>query len=503
MAENVGAMKRLADVRLMWLLPLVGVSYILLGKASLGFATMPEGIAIAWFPNGLLLALFLVRPYKEWGWIALAVVPAEIIADVPTFTVLQALQFAGVNLLESSFSASLLRRFSTKHQSFNDTRSVVLFILLSLALMPSFSAIFGALIYHTQIETQTDFMAFWRIWFFGDSLGTLLLTPLIVSLAYLPLKGSFEKYFWLETFLSDALVLFLAFAIFSQPFNPSVLPATPMVFILLSLWIVYRQGLHLGMLLGFWIAMISVYFTVEHKGPFSVFDAVENTLYLQEFMAALLTAILFFGVLLRQINHNKEKLLDANEALKTLTEELEERVKHKTQALQDANVKLQELATKDALTGIYNRYYFQQALSDEIAKATRHQQALSIVLFDIDFFKKINDTYGHPAGDAVLVCIAQSVSKRLRQEDIFARIGGEEFIVVLPSTDEKNAYTLAHEIKDLIASLVVETPMHEIRCTVSLGVATLGGRINSFELLFAHADTKLYQAKAQGRNCVV
>ena len=168
-------------VKYAFLLPLLAFCYIVLGKLSLGFATMPEGIAVVWFPNGLLLALFLLRPYKEWMWYILMVIPAELIADVPHFSVAQALQFACVNLGETLSSAYLLRKIAGSERSFHNTRYVLLFIIIALALVPSISAIFGALIYHTQIQTQTDFMAFWRIWFFGDALGILLLTPTNIS----------------------------------------------------------------------------------------------------------------------------------------------------------------------------------------------------------------------------------------------------------------------------------------------------------------------------------
>lgn len=490
-------------VQYVFLLPLLAFCYIVLGKLSLGFATMPEGIAVVWFPNGLLLALFLLRPYKEWMWYILMVIPAELIADVPQFSIAQALQFACVNLGETLSSAYLLRKIAGSERSFHNTRYVLLFIIIALALVPSISAIFGALIYHTQIQTQTDFMAFWRIWFFGDSLGILLLTPLIVSWFDTSRKLFISKHYMLETCITDALIILLSIAIFAQSFNASILPTTPIIFILLSLWVVYRQGLRLSMMLGFFVGLIGVYFTVNHKGPFSVFDAVQNTLYLQEFIAAMMTSILFFGVLLRQINDKNEEILEVNKALHTLTSELEKRVDEKTEALQKANAKLQELVSKDALTGIYNRYYFQHYLTQEIARALRHDYALSVILFDIDYFKKINDTYGHQAGDEVLVSIAQAILKRLRVEDVFARIGGEEFIIILPHIDNDKAKRLAEEIRVLVDVLCIETQTHEIKCTISLGVSSLGKRVNAFELLFADADSKLYQAKELGRNRVV
>lgn len=165
---------------------------------------------------------------------------------------------------------------------------------------------------------------------------------------------------------------------------------------------------------------------------------------------------------MRQINDKNEEILEVNKALHTLTSELEKRVDEKTEALQKANAKLQELVSKDALTGIYNRYYFQHYLTQEIARALRHDYALSLViLLTSTILKKINDTYGHQAGDEVLVSIAQAILKRLRVEDVFARIGGEEFIIILPHLDNDKAKCLAEEIRALVDVLCIETQTYE------------------------------------------
>lgn len=486
-----------------FLLLLVALSYIVLAKVSIHFATMSEGIAVIWFPNGLLLALFLLRPRKEWIFYALAIIPAEIIADLPSFTLLQALQFAFINLGETLLSALLIRTFTATQSNFQNIRYVLFFIAIALSIVPSLSALLGALVYHTQIESQNDYIAFWRIWFFGDALGILLLTPLIVSWFEFRANYTMTKGKLLEIFITNSLTLLLAFFLFSHSFNASVLPATPIIFILLLIWIVYRQGLHVGFGVGVLIGLIAVYFTVQGKGPFALFAAVENTLYLQEFIAAMMTSTLFFGVLLHQLNEKNALLLRANNELEALTRTLEQKVIDKTYALQEANEALSKLATKDGLTHIFNRRYLEENAQREILKATRHHHAFSLIIFDIDFFKNVNDTYGHKAGDDILISLTQLVKTRLRQDDIFARFGGEEFVIVLPLTTLEKAMKVAEDVRQSVASLVTHSDDYRLRCTISLGVSTLSKAIQTFESLLGDADAKLYRAKEMGRNLVV
>jgi len=477
------------------------VAYIAAGKISLAFTTINEGMSIIWFPNGILLAVFLLRPMREWLWIVLAIIAAEIVADISSFTPVQAFQFALINLGETMLSAFLMQRLCSTHKSFNNIRFVLLFIVIALAINPSFSAFFTELLYN-QIETQSDFIALWRIHFFGDSLGILFLTPLILSWFEYPKKFLFTQHLF-ESIFTDAATIVLAVSLFSIGFTPSVLPTTPMIFVLITLWIVYRNGLRSGMTMGMIVSMIAIYYTINHQGPFSVFTPVQNTLYIQEFIAALMTSTLFFGVLLRQVNETNSLLLQSNNALESLAQNLENEVGKKTAELQKANEMLMQLAITDPLTHIYNRRYLEENATREIAHATRYATPLSLILFDIDFFKVINDTYGHQSGDNVLICITQSVKTSIRKDDIFARIGGEEFVILLPISSVEQAVVLAEEVKESVASLVIPSKSGSVSCTISIGVSEFRPQFNSFSEFLNDADQKLYRAKESGRNTII
>lgn len=162
--------------------------------------------------------------------------------------------------------------------------------------------------------------------------------------------------------------------------------------------------------------------------------------------------------------------------------------------------RLIELATKDSLTTLYNRHFLLETAQRKLAEAHRHKFKLSLMVLDIDFFKRINDEFGHDGGDHVLKVIAEVLKKQFREEDIVARIGGEEFVVMLSHSDEKNTFSRAEQLRKNIEDL--NTLGKKI--TVSIGVTTLDLDNNkeTFDDLFTRADKALYESKDAGRNCV-
>ena len=156
----------------------------------------------------------------------------------------------------------------------------------------------------------------------------------------------------------------------------------------------------------------------------------------------------------------------------------------------------------DGLTGIYNKRYFLEALDREMSRSQRYERHLSILMFDIDYFKRVNDNFGHLAGDYVLQTIANLVSSRSRREEIFSRYGGEEFVIVLPETPREGALELAEQLRRKIADYTFIFESEEIPVTVSIGVSSMRGEMISSTELVKRADEKLYLAKSEGRNCV-
>jgi diguanylate cyclase (GGDEF)-like protein len=166
---------------------------------------------------------------------------------------------------------------------------------------------------------------------------------------------------------------------------------------------------------------------------------------------------------------------------------------------------LYESAHRDPLTRAYNRKHFGERMSSEIGHAVRHRTQLSLIMFDIDHFKRINDTWGHPGGDAVLRAISGAILRVIRVEDVFARVGGEEFALLARGIDGKNGVLFAERLRRGIERLQVPWEGHNIPVTSSFGVATVAELPLPPEgdALVAIADKRLYEAKTGGRNRVV
>ncbi len=223
---------------------------------------------------------------------------------------------------------------------------------------------------------------------------------------------------------------------------------------------------------------------LERRGPawFVVDDGSTNGTYLNE----------------EQIN--REALLNNSDRLKVGPTIL------KFLSGADAEAKYHEeiyrMTIVDGLTQINNKRFLYEALEREVIRARRHERPLSVVMFDIDFFKRINDQFGHLAGDYVLRELAKVVQARIRRDEVFARYGGEEFVIVLPETPIDGATALAENLRGRVAEHGFTFQGEKIPVTVSIGCALLGAEDRAATDLIQRADEKLYEAKHGGRNRV-
>ncbi|WP_321911713.1 MULTISPECIES: diguanylate cyclase [unclassified Paraburkholderia] len=167
---------------------------------------------------------------------------------------------------------------------------------------------------------------------------------------------------------------------------------------------------------------------------------------------------------------------------------------------EEAVAKLREYADRDGLTGIANRRYFETRLADEFLRWQRYGGELSMLLFDLDHFKRINDEFGHVAGDTVLRSMAQRVSGVVRKQDVFGRFGGEEFALLLPCTPLDDALYVAEKIRRTIGDEPIEVQGVIVPVTASVGAATARTGAPDYEGMINEADAALYTAKRQGRN---
>jgi len=171
--------------------------------------------------------------------------------------------------------------------------------------------------------------------------------------------------------------------------------------------------------------------------------------------------------------------------------------------LRDANSRLHQLVFRDGLTGLYNHRYFQEMIEKEIDRSERYQSSFSLILFDLDHFKQVNDTYGHPNGDLVLMNIAHVVNSIARPSDIVARYGGEEFAIILPETDEPGLIAFAERLRKSVEQMATPVKGKELKVTISVGGTCFSPgtkRLNKGALIDT-TDRALYASKHGGRNC--
>lgn len=208
---------------------------------------------------------------------------------------------------------------------------------------------------------------------------------------------------------------------------------------------------------------------------------------------------------IHELKMTQEKLAQHSLLIAGKPDGLEQIIQLRTKELADLNEKLQEkvdeieyIASRDALTGTYNRRMFEQLIDIEIKRAKRYSQPMSVILADIDLFKNINDQYGHSIGDKVLHSVANTLKSHIRDSDLLARWGGEEFAIILPNTHSDTALEMAERLRKYIAEL---RSYNDIQVTCSFGVTEFSSSDNG-DSIFSRMDQALYQAKDSNRNNV-
>ncbi|MBD3894546.1 diguanylate cyclase [Halomonas sp. ML-15] len=595
---------------------LVGLGYYAGAWLGVTQTISPDGKAIIWPPNAVALAALLLLPVHRWAWIVPAVLAAEIIADIPSFPLWAAVSFGLINLFEVFLAASLIRWFTGPRFNFDSLSRGGYFVLFGPLLAAGSAALFGAGMYRVLAGEGGEYLARWQMWWFGDALGLVLLTPLLVIFAhqYQGLLQTWTRKRLLE--LGAVLLLLGVMGIVPMVTIGEEGSGHPLSLVLLLppvLWAAVRFGVPGATALVALVAATSIAWTVH--GPWALHheDPEVAILALQQFLAVTATVGIGVGLLLDEIEAQRTRLrlfertmesindavmiTDArrvddpiiwvNDTFETLfgysrdeaigrncrflqhgdddqegvkeirdamrckrpvqtlvrnyrrdgqplwiqlslapisdshgrvthfvgvqhdltelkrsEEELERRVADRTEALQKANARLTQQAATDWLTGAANRRQLMRQTRLEFARAQRNGTPLSLLCLDIDHFKTVNDAYGHQAGDQVLKQVALSMEENLRPTDLLARVGGEEFQVLLPDTDIEQAGKIAERIRSALYDLEIKLKDRVVKITVSVGCAERGRDGNDIDSLMRIGDKHLYEAKEKGRNRV-
>lgn len=474
-----------------------GIGYLAGAWLGATFTITATGIAVLWPANAVLLSAFLLRPKSEWWLLALVAFVAELVISGTRFPMWAAAGFGAVNLFETLLAAHLILRWSPAPFAFDRIRNAGRFLLFGPLIASALAALPGALIYALIQQDSSAYLSHWRLWWFGDALGLLLLTPLIIGVARF-LQNGIPQIKWarvaefallcITLLITGPLILRETTGVYFEFY------LTPVLVLPFGIWAAVRMGVPGAVLVVVLIAALAVDSLVGGRYPYAASNPQYAVWLTQELLAIVAIVSVGLAVLLDEIGQQNRLL--------------EQRIEERTQSLQSANAalnaandRLHQLASLDFLTGITNRRHFYENAERVVQRSRLQQSTVSVIMFDLDHFKKINDDYGHEAGDAVLCSITAPVINALRPLDLFSRTGGEEFLVLLPDITLDAAAAIAGRIRLAIESAEILVDATPIKVTVSLGVAQWDGR-ESLQRLISRVDVAMYEAKHAGRNCI-
>jgi len=456
-------------------------------KLTFFCAVTPENAVVVWLPNAVLLAALLRFRGRRAPLLCTLTYSSDVLANLNAFSWQMAMLLSAVNQLEILITYGLMRRYnaSPRLQRLQD------FIKFFVA-GPVFAAMLAGLAAALVLQhhgSATPYFTLARLWWFGDGLGLLIYTPLLLAFS-----GRQHQRLRL-TRIDDAILagtLLLAGAVLSAHGGEiDGVSVTPTLLLPAAAVIAFRFGVRLTTLFVALVSLSAAMMMTTGLRPFGDVPVHLEVVRAQEFILTLSMIGIGFAVLISELQARER--------------ELERRVRERTRELERSNRRLTAMNATDGLTGIANRRHFDETLAAEWSRARRNGQQLTLAMLDVDHFKQYNDHYGHQAGDNVLRQVAAELTRRMRRAgDMVARYGGEEFAIISQAGGEEHALAMADQICQAIAGLKLTHPHSPFGVlTVSLGVAvTTPGDQDSIVDFLKTADTALYRAKQLGRNRV-
>lgn len=473
----------------------VAIPYTLSGLLGLRFAVLPGEITAVWIPAGIALAAVLVWGKQIWPGIFIGSFAISLIHyDVTPSVLITGFASTLGNILTAVVGVSLIQRFAHTRYPFNQAWAVFVFVVFGAILSQLISATIGiTALCLSQSAPWSIFGFAFLTWWISNSAGVLIVTPTLLTWYSFFCHASAHKSSINIRRMSREIAVWLVLMIividlaFWNNFSVEYLILT------LLIWSVFRFPKHWTTLAIMLTNLMAILGTAQGNSIFFREEINQSLLFLNSFIGVVSITTLFLMAIL-------EERSQALKELKQAKNELEVRVIERTRELSEANEKLQKLSTTDSLTGCFNRLKIEEFLEHHMALYARHKQVFSIILCDIDYFKQVNDRYGHLVGDAILIGMVKLFQERLRNTDVLGRWGGEEFVVICPNTDLEGTKILAEILRERLATHWFEQVGYQ---TASFGVAECGECHKSQSDLVRQADEALYQAKARGRNCTI
>ncbi|HRN51488.1 MAG TPA: diguanylate cyclase [Anaerolineales bacterium] len=473
---------------------LCGALYYLGVRIGIDYGVLEEGIAQIWAANAALLTpLLLFQGRKFYVFIAIAYL-VEVSLSLAVVPLQATLAYTTANVLECVVAFLLLRRWGVYDYLSSITRFGK-FLLAGPVIGALCAAILGGYIYILFNDTATSYLEFVRIWWMGDATGLIIFAPLLM--AFWP--GSQRARMWapqLKWYDYGLLALQGFLLLHSLNLLEAGLPfISPGLLLPIAVYFSARTEMRWVLLADAFVSIFYVARLATTGHLFGDMSAADEAMLIQEFILTLSLTTVGLSVLMTEYKAQQRQLNQANQVL-------ERTVAERTRELRTANRKLHRQATTDALTGVHNRHVFFELANKEFSRSRRAGKPFAIVMLDLDYFKKINDTIGHTWGDEVLKGCADKIQTALRASDTVARYGGEEFAVLLPETSRGQALQVMRRVLRSIGETPFMLNERSILVTVSIGCTVLLPEDADMSVALRRADSALLLAKRRGRNRV-
>jgi len=438
--------------------------YFIAGKLGLMLAFLNASATAVWPPSGISLAALLVFGYRVWPG---AFLGAFLVNISTAGSVATSLGIATGNTLEALVGAYLVNRFANGRHAFDRAQDVFRFAFLAAMSSTTISATFGL----TSLSlggysSWSDYGPVWLTWWLGDASGDLIVAP-VALLWYLQPRLNCNRKESLEAALLLLSVVAVGLIAFAEIFpHDGVQYPLGFLCIPLMVWIAARFGQRETATANFLLAAVATWGTLRGLGPLVRASPHESLLLLQAFMGV----VAMMGMAL-SASLCERKRLEAH---------------------------LMHLADHDPLTDLLSRRGFQAELYRQLAEAFRYDMRGALLFLDLDDFKRVNDDFGHAAGDQALNSVGALLRARLRDTDLLARLGGDEFAILLPHASQDQAQALAMQVLEAIRHHAIPIQGRTVSVRASIGIASFPDHGRSVNELLAAADAAMYRAKAAG-----
>ena len=439
----------------------VGTLCLVLGLSVVWTGDVNETAAGFFPPAGASLVAMLVVPIRRWGWVIAGIlVPTAIGLALGLSPVSSMLWWGLANCVEPAVGALLMRRFRTTRW-WTPSRTLFVFLVSAVVIGPMVGATLGTI--GTVTGYEVSWFGTWIEWALGDGLGALVVTPLLlVDTNRNIVRRTRRELVALVVLVGGAAGL--AFA----EIGPSGAAALPYLMLVALMWAGIRFGVTVVAVAGFIVALAANIASSMGRGPFSTGSDSFDVVTLQVFLAIAIVASFVAAAM-------TSELANRDEVHRLLTRQ----------------------ATHDALTGLPNRLLFTEELDRALHDRTAAPRPIAVVLIDLDDFKKINDRYGHPAGDAALIAVAESLRSVARPQDLLARLGGDEFVMLCDDTANCDAVLrIADDVSQALdRPIEVDGVKHRLPASIGVAFVDTDEQVTATDLL-RRVDIALYRSKS-------